>query len=157
MARLRMRRALADQIDHRPTAVALLHVGEGQRGDLRAAQAAAEQQRQDGAVAQPQAGPDVRGIQQRLGLVGGEPVPGPDATRLNAAGGRDGRGGRGVEVAVGGGRVGQGADGRQALVDGGRRQAALEQVGAVALDGGPAERAAARARVPGQNSRMARG
>ena len=42
---------LADQVDDHPATVALLDVGQRERGDLRAAQTAAEQDGQDRGVA----------------------------------------------------------------------------------------------------------
>jgi hypothetical protein len=54
---------LADQIKDAPAAIALLQVRESERGHLRAPQAAAEQNGEDGAIAQPTECRDIRGAQ----------------------------------------------------------------------------------------------
>jgi hypothetical protein len=56
------------QVDIYPAPVALLDVGQGERGDLRAAQAAAEESGEDGAVAHPLARGLVGCVQQALGV-----------------------------------------------------------------------------------------
>jgi hypothetical protein len=55
---------LADQVDDHPAAIALLDVGQGERGDLRALEAAAEQDGQDGAMAQALERGWVGGVEQ---------------------------------------------------------------------------------------------
>ena len=59
---------LADQIKDAPAAIALLQVRESERGYLGAPQAAAEQNGENGAVAQSPECRDIRCAQQRLRL-----------------------------------------------------------------------------------------
>jgi L-ascorbate metabolism protein UlaG (beta-lactamase superfamily) len=62
---------LANEIHDAPTPVALLDVGDGERRHFGPAEAAAEEHRQDCAVAQPLGSGDVRGVEQRLRLLDG--------------------------------------------------------------------------------------
>jgi len=59
---------LAYQIDDAPTSIALLEVGERQRGHLGTPQPAAQENGQDGAVTQSADRRDIRRAQQSLGL-----------------------------------------------------------------------------------------
>ena len=119
--------ALADDVDDGPAAVALLQVAERERGQLAAAQAAAEQHGQDGLVAHALEGGGVRRIQQRLGLGLRQPVADACPGRLDPFDLADTSGQLGVDQVVVGGFLGQGADGAQALVDRRRRQAGVHR------------------------------
>jgi hypothetical protein len=57
---------LADQVDDHPATIALLDVRHGERGDLGAAPATAEQHRQDGAIPHAFARADVGRVEQAL-------------------------------------------------------------------------------------------
>jgi hypothetical protein len=50
----------SDEIDYAPPAITLLNMRERERRDLRASQSAAEKDRQDGTISQPDDGRDVR-------------------------------------------------------------------------------------------------
>jgi hypothetical protein len=129
--------APADLVDDDPAAVPLLDVGQRERDNLGAAQVAAEDRGQDGAVAHAPARRRIRCVEQPLGVDLAQPVAGAGAGRGHAPDPGHAGGELRVEQAVVGGLVGQGADGRELLVDGRGRQAGVEQQGAVALDGGP--------------------
>ena len=109
---------LADQVDDHPAAVTLLDVGQGERGELRAAQAAAEQNGKDGAIADALAHRWIRRVEQALGVDLAEPVAGAGAGRGHAPDPGHAGGELRIEQAVVGGLTGQGADGRELLVDG---------------------------------------
>jgi hypothetical protein len=73
---------LAEEVDYAPTAIALLDVAHRQRRYLGPAQAAAEEDGNDGAVTQALRRRDVRCVQERLGLLQRQPVPRAYAHRL---------------------------------------------------------------------------
>jgi hypothetical protein len=69
----------ADEINDTPTAVPLLDVSHRKRRHFRPPEPAAQEHRQDSPVTQPFGRGRVRRVQQRLGLLGREPVPQADA------------------------------------------------------------------------------
>jgi hypothetical protein len=75
---------LPDKIDNAPAPIALLDVRESERRHFRTSQSAAEKNREDGAIAQPDDGRDVGRTQQRLRLPLGKLVPDADAGRFDA-------------------------------------------------------------------------
>ena len=75
---------LAAQIDDHPAAVALLDVVDRQRHGFAAAQAAADEQRQQGAIAFAFQGGGIGAVDERLGLRPGQPVPCPGPLLLHA-------------------------------------------------------------------------
>ena len=89
----------AAQVDDHPAAVALLDVVERQRDGFAAAQAAADQQGQQRAIALALQGGRIGAVDESLGLGAGEPVPCPDALLLDAGDLVDAGGRLGIEPA----------------------------------------------------------
>jgi hypothetical protein len=75
---------LSDEIHNAPPPVALLDMPESERRHLRPPESAAEEDRQDGAVAQALRGRRVRRIHQCLCLLDREPIPQPEALGSHA-------------------------------------------------------------------------
>ena len=122
----------------------------GQRHGFAAAQAAADQQGEQGAIPFSLEGGRVGAVDERLGLRPGQPVPCPDSLLLDPGHLVDGGGHRGIEQPVGGRLARQFLDGGQALVDGRGRVALALECGAVGLDGGAGEGRTSLLRPPGE-------
>ena len=146
---------LAAEIDDHPAAVALLDVSDGQGHGFAAAQPAADEQGQQGAIALALEGGGIGAVDESLGLRLGEPVPCPGALLLDARHLVDAGGHFGIEQPVGGGLARQFLDRGQALVDGGGRVALGFEDGAVGLDGGAGEGRTSLLRPPGKKSSSA--
>jgi hypothetical protein len=76
--------ALADQVDNGPMVFPPLHVLHRQVGQLRATQPTGQAEREEGATALAPDRFHVRGSEQSLGLLGGQPVPQAD-TQLSGS------------------------------------------------------------------------
>ncbi len=144
----RTRWCLPTRVHDHPATVALLDVGQRERGDLGPTQATTEQDSQHGAVAHTLARAGIWPVEQALGIDLAQPVAGAHAGRGHALDSRHAGGELRVEQAVVRCFASEGANGRELLVDGRGRQAGLEQQGAVALDGGAVECGGSHLSVP---------